>query len=61
KRKKNCGLPLPITKRRAVNIDRHQYVHGDTVKYECEENHVIVGAKTVKCLSGEWTSRLSGV
>ncbi|KAM7162866.1 complement factor H-related protein 5 isoform 3-T3 [Macrochelys suwanniensis] len=53
---KTCGLPPLITKGSAVNIVRHQYVHGDIVEYECEENYVMTGPKTVKCLSGEWTS-----
>ncbi|XP_065265986.1 complement factor H-like [Emys orbicularis] len=53
---KTCGLPPPIAKGGAVNIDNHQYVHGDTVDYECEKNYVMVGPKTVKCLSGKWIS-----
>ncbi|XP_043347240.1 complement factor H-like [Dermochelys coriacea] len=53
---KTCGPPPSIAKGNAVNIVRHQYVHGATVEYECEENYVTVGPKTVKCLSGEWTS-----
>ncbi|XP_039340369.1 complement factor H-like isoform X2 [Mauremys reevesii] len=53
---KTCGLPPLITKGRAVNIDRHQYSHGDTVEYECEKNYVMVGPNKGKCLSGEWIS-----
>ncbi|KAG6933761.1 complement factor H [Chelydra serpentina] len=53
---KTCGLPPLITKGSAVNIVHHQYVHGDIVEYECEENYVMTGPKTVNCLSGEWTS-----
>uniref|UniRef100_A0A674JFM7 Sushi domain-containing protein n=1 Tax=Terrapene triunguis TaxID=2587831 RepID=A0A674JFM7_9SAUR len=53
---KTCGLPPPIAKGKAVNIDNHQYGHGETVDYECEKNYVMVGPKTVKCLSGKWIS-----
>uniref|UniRef100_A0A8C4W6D8 Sushi domain-containing protein n=1 Tax=Gopherus evgoodei TaxID=1825980 RepID=A0A8C4W6D8_9SAUR len=53
---KTCGLPPSITKGKAVNIDHQQYIHGDTVEYECEKNYEMVGPKTVKCLSGEWIS-----
>nr|XP_023957796.1 complement factor H isoform X2 [Chrysemys picta bellii] len=53
---KTCGLPPPIAKGGAVNINNDQYIHGDTVAYECEKTYVMVGSKTVKCLSGKWIS-----
>ncbi|XP_044884908.1 complement factor H-like isoform X2 [Mauremys mutica] len=53
---KTCGRPPHITKGRAVNIEREQYIHGDTVEYECEKNYVMVGPNKGKCLSGEWIS-----
>ncbi|XP_043346777.1 complement factor H isoform X2 [Dermochelys coriacea] len=55
--KKTCKKPPRINNGNAVNVvDRPQYVHGDTVEYECKNNFVMVGPKTVKCLSGEWIS-----
>lgn len=55
--KKTCKKPPSINNGNAVNVvDRPQYAHGDTVEYECKKNYVMVGPKTVKCLSGEWIS-----
>uniref|UniRef100_A0A8C3SR06 Sushi domain-containing protein n=1 Tax=Chelydra serpentina TaxID=8475 RepID=A0A8C3SR06_CHESE len=57
KEEKHCKKPPSINNGNAVNgMDRSQYVHGDTVEYECEPNYEMVGPKTVKCLSGEWIS-----
>ncbi|XP_065410486.1 complement factor H isoform X2 [Chrysemys picta bellii] len=54
---KLCKEPPSINNGNAVNVvDHPPYLHGDTVEYECEEHYVTVGPKTVKCLSGEWTS-----
>ncbi|XP_037763740.1 complement factor H isoform X1 [Chelonia mydas] len=55
--KKTCKKPPSINNGNAVNVvDRPQYAHGDTVEYECKKTYVMVGPKTVKCLSGEWIS-----
>nr|XP_006123024.2 complement factor H-related protein 5-like [Pelodiscus sinensis] len=54
--KKPCEQPPPIDNGRPVKADRTQYSHGATVEYECESIYKMIGSKTAKCISGEWTS-----
>ncbi|XP_075792814.1 complement factor H isoform X3 [Pelodiscus sinensis] len=54
--KKPCEQPPPIDNGRPVKADRRQYSHGATVEYECESIYKMIGSKTAKCISGEWTS-----
>ncbi|XP_044299295.1 complement factor H-like [Varanus komodoensis] len=49
-----CGKPPNITNGHAAGIDSEKYWHRATVRYECDNNHVIVGTQPAKCLRGKW-------
>uniref|UniRef100_A0A8C8S2M7 Sushi domain-containing protein n=1 Tax=Pelusios castaneus TaxID=367368 RepID=A0A8C8S2M7_9SAUR len=53
---KTCGPPPSIPQGNAAKVDHHQYVHGESVEYECDENYGTAGTKTAECVSGKWTS-----
>ncbi|CAI5776556.1 Uncharacterized protein PODLI_1B000996 [Podarcis lilfordi] len=51
---KKCGPPPSIPNGHAAGTLREEYIHGEDVEYECEENFVIVQTSLARCLHGLW-------
>ena len=48
---KDPGNPLNGRK------DNHDFRHKKTVSFTCKKNYALEGARTVKCLNGQWTAK----
>ncbi|KAM6453979.1 complement factor H isoform 2-T2 [Liasis olivaceus] len=53
---KTCGLPPNITKGTIIGRFKSSstYLHGETVKYQCQPRSAIIGTHPAKCLHGQW-------
>ncbi|KAM6453988.1 complement factor H-like isoform 2-T2 [Liasis olivaceus] len=53
---KTCGLPPNITKGTTVGRFKSSstYLHGETMKYQCQPRSAIIGTNPAKCLHGQW-------
>ncbi|XP_070602452.1 complement factor H isoform X2 [Erythrolamprus reginae] len=51
---KTCGSPPTIRNGFVDEVESFIYRHGDTVKYKCNGQHVIIGTNPAKCLHGQW-------